>query len=361
MRERHGRVQENLTTANAERVYASRAPTCRCTARCRACICGTPIRRSICRSKPRARRSAPTAARRIAWSRTKRGSRPTAAMIVVTGGAGFIGSNLVRELNRSRPRRRRRRRRLERRPQVQQLGRLRDRGLLRQGRVPRAACKAGELGKIEAIFHQGACAVTTEWDGRYMMETNYRYSVELLRVLPREARAADLRVVGGGLRREHRVQGERPRRRAAVERLRLLEVAVRRLRAATPRAARRRRDERPRAGRRAALLQRLRARRSAQGRDGERGVPPARPGRGDGRSARLFEGSGGYAAGEQRRDFVHVGDVVDVNLWFYEHAKVSGVFNVGTGASATFNDVANADHRVARQGRRSATSRFPTS
>ena len=58
--------------------------------------------------------------------------------------------------------------------------------------------------------------------------------------------------------------------------------------------------------------------------------------------ARLFEGSGGYAAGEQRRDFVHVGDVVDVNLWFYERRKVSGVFNVGTGASATFNDVANA-------------------
>ena len=57
--------------------------------------------------------------------------------------------------------------------------------------------------------------------------------------------------------------------------------------------------------------------------------------------ARLFEGSGGYAAGEQRRDFVHVDDVVDVNLWFYER-RTSGVFNVGTGASATFNDVANA-------------------
>jgi ADP-L-glycero-D-manno-heptose 6-epimerase len=57
--------------------------------------------------------------------------------------------------------------------------------------------------------------------------------------------------------------------------------------------------------------------------------------------ARLFEGSGGYAAGEQRRDFVHVGDVVDVNLWCYER-RVQGIFNVGTGASATFNDVANA-------------------
>ena len=77
--------------------------------------------------------------------------------------------------------------------------------------------------------------------------------------------------------------------------------------------------------------------------------------------ARLFEGSDGYAAGEQRRDFVHVDDVVDVNLWFYEHPKVSGIFNVGTGASATFNEVARRHHRVARQGRRSATSRFPRS
>jgi len=58
--------------------------------------------------------------------------------------------------------------------------------------------------------------------------------------------------------------------------------------------------------------------------------------------AKLFEGSGGYAAGEQRRDFIHVGDVADVNLWFYEHEKVSGIFNVGTGSSATFNEVAKA-------------------
>jgi ADP-L-glycero-D-manno-heptose 6-epimerase len=58
--------------------------------------------------------------------------------------------------------------------------------------------------------------------------------------------------------------------------------------------------------------------------------------------ARLFEGSGGYAAGEQRRDFVYVGDVVGVNLWLLEHPRVSGIFNVGTGASASFNDVARA-------------------
>ncbi len=55
---------------------------------------------------------------------------------------------------------------------------------------------------------------------------------------------------------------------------------------------------------------------------------------------RLFEGSGGYAAGEQRRDFVSVHDVVKVNLDFLDHPERSGIFNLGTGKAATFNAVA---------------------
>ena len=58
--------------------------------------------------------------------------------------------------------------------------------------------------------------------------------------------------------------------------------------------------------------------------------------------ARLFEGSDGYMAGEQLRDFVYVDDVVDVNLCFMEHRVCSGIFNVGTGNASTFNEVANA-------------------
>jgi ADP-L-glycero-D-manno-heptose 6-epimerase len=42
------------------------------------------------------------------------------------------------------------------------------------------------------------------------------------------------------------------------------------------------------------------------------------------------------------RDFIHVDDVVAVNLWFLEHGGVSGVFNVGTGRAQPFNDVAEA-------------------
>jgi ADP-L-glycero-D-manno-heptose 6-epimerase len=67
----------------------------------------------------------------------------------------------------------------------------------------------------------------------------------------------------------------------------------------------------------------------------------------DGR-VRLFQGTGGYADGEQRRDFVHVDDVVDVNLDFFAHPERSGIFNLGTGAAATFNAVAVATINACR-------------
>jgi ADP-L-glycero-D-manno-heptose 6-epimerase len=56
---------------------------------------------------------------------------------------------------------------------------------------------------------------------------------------------------------------------------------------------------------------------------------------------KLFVGSGGYGDGEQRRDFVHVDDVVAVNMWLLERRDVSGIFNCGSGRAQTFNDVAS--------------------
>jgi ADP-L-glycero-D-manno-heptose 6-epimerase len=62
----------------------------------------------------------------------------------------------------------------------------------------------------------------------------------------------------------------------------------------------------------------------------------------------LFEGSGGYAAGEQRRDFISVDDVTKVNLDFLDHPQRSGIFNVGTGSAASFNAVAAATINACR-------------
>jgi len=59
-------------------------------------------------------------------------------------------------------------------------------------------------------------------------------------------------------------------------------------------------------------------------------------------SLSLFEGSDGYGPGEQRRDFIHVDDIVAVNLWLLDNPQVSGIFNLGTGKAQSFNDVARA-------------------
>jgi ADP-L-glycero-D-manno-heptose 6-epimerase len=74
---------------------------------------------------------------------------------------------------------------------------------------------------------------------------------------------------------------------------------------------------------------------------------------------RLFGEYRGYAAGEQRRDFVHVDDVVAVNLWFLEHPEASGIFNLGTGRAQPFNDVALASVNAARAQRGEAALPLP--
>jgi len=64
---------------------------------------------------------------------------------------------------------------------------------------------------------------------------------------------------------------------------------------------------------------------------------------------RLFGEYGGYGPGAQSRDFVWVGDVVAVKLWFLQHPDKSGIFNLGTGRAQPFNDVAVASVNAARE------------
>jgi ADP-L-glycero-D-manno-heptose 6-epimerase len=59
--------------------------------------------------------------------------------------------------------------------------------------------------------------------------------------------------------------------------------------------------------------------------------------------ARLFRSTEpGIADGEQRRDFIWIGDVVDALLWLLDTPHVNGLFNLGTGQARSYHDMANA-------------------
>lgn len=263
-------------------------------------------------------------------------------MIVVTGGAGFIGSNLVLGLNA---------RGYDDILVVDHLtngikyknlvdGRIAD-YLDRETFLQRLQQGGFSARSIAAIFHQGACSTTTEWDGRYMMNNNYEYSKALLHYCQDHKipfiYASSAAVYGADLTFKEELAYEGPlnvygyskfqfdqylRRQS---RLTAQVVGLRYFNVYGPREAHK--------GSMASVAFHL----NEQIKQTD--------------DIRLFEGCDGYGHGEQRRDFVYVGDVVDVNLWFLDNPQVSGIFNCGTGRSQTFNDVANAVIRFHRRGR----------
>ncbi len=255
-------------------------------------------------------------------------------MHVVTGGAGFIGSNLVRTLLDSG------------RDDVIIVDDLRDghkfvniadlsiadyidKDEFLQKLDSDKALATG----IRAVLHQGACSETTEWDGRYMMQNNYVYSQRLLHHCLKQGTpfvyASSAAVYGASQTFAEHPDNERPLNVYGYSKLQF-DRYVRRI-AATPDTQ----------------VVGLRYFNVYGPREQHKGSMASvawhfnKQVREDG-EARLFAGSGGYDDGEQVRDFVYVDDVCAVNLWFLDHPDVSGVFNAGTGRAQSFNDVAKA-------------------
>ncbi|HEY9532614.1 MAG TPA: ADP-glyceromanno-heptose 6-epimerase [Burkholderiales bacterium] len=188
-------------------------------------------------------------------------------------------------------------------------------------------------GAVEAVLHQGACSDTMETDGRFMMENNYRYSKVLLDWCQEEEvpllYASSASVYGAGPEFREERACERPLNVYGYSKF-LFDQLVRRT-----------------LGGRTAQIVGLRyfnvygPNEAHKGRMASVAFHAYHQLLSSGK-VRLFVGSGGYGNGEQRRDFIYVDDVVDVNLWFLEHRHVSGIYNCGTGRAQTFNQLAAA-------------------
>lgn len=251
--------------------------------------------------------------------------------IIVTGAAGFIGSNLVKALNA---------RGVTDIVAVDNLTKADKFKNLVDCEIAEYVDKkdflevveSGELGgDIEAVLHQGACSDTMETDGRYMMENNYRYSLSLLEWCQEEAvpfiYASSASVYGGGKIFAESRECESPLNVYGYSKF-LFDQAVR-----------------PRFAEASAQIAGFRyfnvygPRESHKGRMASVAFHFFNQYRATGK-IKIFEGNDGYANGEQRRDFVSIEDVIKVNLHFLDNESVSGIFNLGTGRSQTFNDVA---------------------
>ncbi len=260
--------------------------------------------------------------------------------IVVTGAAGFIGANLIRGLNLRGERDIIAVDNLTRADKFRNLVDCDIAHYVDKDEFLERLLNDDFEDDIGAILHQGACSDTMESDGRYMMRNNYRYSVALLEWCQNNdvpfLYASSASVYGGGsVFREER-RHEAPLNVYGYSKF-LFDQYVRRV--LTDRAA-------PVAGFR--YFNVYGPREQHKGRMASVAYHFVQQYRAQGK-VRLFEGSGGYGPGEQRRDFVAVEDVVAVNLHFLDHPERSGIFNLGTGHAATFNDVAVAVVNAMRQ------------
>ena len=250
---------------------------------------------------------------------------------VVTGAAGFIGSRLVAALNRHGIGEIIAVDNLAHADKFRNLAGCEIADYVDQAAFP-ARLEALE-GAVEAVLHQGACSDTMESDGRYMMENNYAYSRELLRWCQEEevpllyASSASVYGAGPDFREERAC--EAPLNIYGYSKF-LFDQYVRKIlpaRTAQVAGFRYFNVYGPNEAHKARMA-------SVAFHAYQQLISAGK--------VKLFVGSGGYGDGEQRRDFVHVDDVVDVNLWFLEHRDISGVYNCGTGRAQTFNQLAAA-------------------
>ena len=273
--------------------------------------------------------------------------------IVVTGAAGFIGSNIVKGLNA---------RGIDNIIAVDDLtqgDKFRNLADLKMANYVDAAdfydmFTRGAFGEVEAVFHEGACSDTMESNGKYMLFNNYTLSCQLFEACnkggTRLLYASSAATYGGSDTFREEPAFERPLNVYGYSKL-LFDQRMRRECGVN--------FERLASAKGAQVVgfryfNVYGAREQHKGRMASVAFHQFHQFALEGR-VKLFGDYGGYAAGAQLRDFVFIDDVVAVNLWFLDHPEVSGIFNLGTGQAQPFNDVADAVVNAMRSNRGEST------
>ncbi len=252
---------------------------------------------------------------------------------IVTGAAGFIGSNIVKALNGRGEHNIIAVDNLAKADKFSNLVDCEIADFLDKEDFRRKIQDGYFDGLVTAVFHQGACSDTMETDGRYMMDNNYQYTLELLNYCQSEEvpflYASSASVYGGGGVFKESREFESPLNVYAYSKF-LFDQIMRR-----------------RWHKRGAQIVGLRyfnvygPREQHKGRMASVAFHFFNQYRKDG-CVKLFEGCDGYDNGGQLRDFVSIEDVVKVNMFFLDNPQLSGIFNLGTGQAQSFNDVAAA-------------------
>lgn len=248
-------------------------------------------------------------------------------MIIVTGGAGMIGSNIVKALNNMG------------RKDILVVDNLKD-GTKFINLVDLdiadycdkddflASIIAGDdLGDIDVVFHQGACSATTEWDGKYLMHNNYEYSKELLHYcLDREIPffyASSAATYGDKTEFVEERQFEGPLNAYGYSKF-LFDQYVR--------------DILPEANSPVCGFKYFNVYGPREQHKGSMASVAFHLNNqiNKGENPKLFAGSEHFL-----RDFIYVGDVAAVNIWAWQNG-ISGIFNLGTGKAQSFREVAEA-------------------
>lgn len=254
-------------------------------------------------------------------------------MIIVTGGAGMIGSNIIKALNAQGKTNILVVDNLKNGKKFKNLVDLSIADYMDRDDFLSHIMAGDELGEIEAVFHEGACSATTEWDGKYMMLNNYEYSKEVLHYcLDREI--PFLYASSAATYGETDTFIEEPGYEGALNvygySKQLFDNYVRALWQSAEQN-----------GESLSQITGFRYFNVYGPREQHKGSMASvafhlNNQMNAGENPKLFAGSEDF-----KRDFIYVEDVATVNLWFLAQG-VSGIFNCGTGRAESFTEVAKA-------------------